>query len=266
MTSDPDAALHLPSFLYGSLRSVQQKAEREGKRCGERYRQDGTFPEPGKMEEVPPGEVVVAHEVVDFQRERPAWRLYMVSHVMGVLSEGTPSQSPMPARHAYEAHFRETAWGALFFATAHMSPVSAERTARRIQAVLRFWEPLQVARYLFKHPMEAHALEDLLAVACDWVLRVWCPGDAPVRARLESAARRMATATRDECIEVIIQELSRALDHAGQLNYPDMVADPSFQRERLRMLDSRSFERLSGAYTGELIRRLRQWDWELGMQ
>ncbi|HEX8536450.1 MAG TPA: hypothetical protein VF664_03225 [Cystobacter sp.] len=110
----------------------------------------GTFPAPRRMLEVPAGGTVVARDVVDFQRERPAWRLYMVSHVMGSLaSEG---QKPLPVRHAYEALFRGTAWGALFFATAHMGAVSAERTAQRLQAVLRFWEPLQRASYLFKYP------------------------------------------------------------------------------------------------------------------
>jgi len=142
------SSLQLPSFLQGTFRSVQQKTHREGLRCGEQYREDGAFPIPRQMVEVPPTEVVVAHEVVDFQRERPAWRLYMVSHVMGSLApEG---HKPIPVRHDYEAFFRETAWGALFFATTHLGAVSAERTARRLQSVLRFWEPLQSARYLFK--------------------------------------------------------------------------------------------------------------------
>ncbi|HZH15091.1 MAG TPA: hypothetical protein VE057_12125 [Archangium sp.] len=80
------APLQLPSFLQGTFRSVKQKTHREGLRCGEQYREDGTFPLPRQMMEVPPGEVVVAHEVVDFQRERSAWRLYMVSDVMGSLA------------------------------------------------------------------------------------------------------------------------------------------------------------------------------------
>jgi hypothetical protein len=265
MTPGQTTSLQLPSFLYGTIRSVEQKAKREGLRCGEQYRKDGTFPAPREMLEVPAGEVVVAHEVVDFQRERPAWRLYMVSHVMGFLApEG---QRPFPVRHDYEAFFRETAWGALFFATTHMGAVSAERTARRLQAVLRFWAPLQCARYLFKKLGAAQTLEEVMVASCDWAMDAWCPeGEASVRARLEVAAERMARATREDCIEAIFRQMPLALAHAGKLKHREVVADPAFQRERLATLDSRTFERVSGARTGALISLLHDWDYQLGLQ
>ncbi|WP_257452804.1 hypothetical protein [Archangium lipolyticum] len=265
MTLRQPASLHLPSFLQGTFRSVQQKTKREGLRCGEQYREDGTFPAPRQMLEVPAGEVVVAHEVVDLQRERPAWRLYMVSHVMGALAPD--GQSAFPVRDDYEALFRDTVWGALFFATTHMGPVSAERTARRLQSVLRFWEPLQSARYLFKPLRGAQTLEEVMVASCDWAMDAWYPeGGASVRARLEVAAERMARATREDCIDAILREMPRALAHAGKLKHRQMLADPSFQRERLATLDSWSFERVSGACTGYLIWLLTGWDRELGRQ
>jgi hypothetical protein len=217
------------------------------------------------MLEVSAGGMVVARDVVDFQRERPAWRLYMVSHLMEALS--SEGQKPLPVRHAYEAFFRETAWGALFFATTHMGAVSAERTAQRLQAVLRFWEPLQCAGYLFKSPGAAHTLEELMVAACDWAMDAWCPeGYSSVRVRLEVAAERMARATRADCIEAIFREMPRALAHAGHLKHQEMVADPAFQRERLATLDSWSFDRVSGARTGDLISLLHDWDHELGQR
>ncbi|AKJ00890.1 hypothetical protein ATI61_112153 [Archangium gephyra] len=265
MTLEQSASLQLPSFLHGTFRSARQKAKREGLRCGEQYHEDGTFLAPRQMVAVPPGEVVVVHEVVDFQRERPAWRLYMVSHVMVALSE--PPQSSIPVRRDYEALFRETAWGALFFATTHMGPVSAQSTAKRLQAVLRFWEPLQGARYLFKKLGEAHTLEELMVASCDWAMAAWCPGeDAPVRERLALAVDRMARATREDCIEAICREMPRALAHVGKLKHRSVVADPAFQRERLATLDPRAFERVSGALTGEIMSLLLDWDHELGMQ
>ncbi len=263
MSSEQSSSLQLPSFLHGTFRSVQQKTRREGLRCGAQYREVGAFSQPRQMLEVPPGEVVVTHEVVDFQRERPAWRLYMVSHVMVALSE--PPQSPFPVRNSYEALFRETAWGALFFATTHMGPVSAERTAKRLQSVLRFWEPLQSGRYLFKNPRMAHTLEELMLASCDWAMDAWCPvGDASVRSRLEAAAERMAQATREDCIEAIFREMPRALAHAGPLMHQHVVENPAFQRERLATLDAWSFERVSGACTADLIWLLHRWDRELG--
>jgi len=265
MSLDPSSSLQLPSFLHGTYRSVQQKTRREGLRCGEQYRKEGSFPAPRQMLEVPPGEVVVAHEVVDFQRERPAWRLYMVSHVMGDLSE--PPQSSFPVRDDYEEFFRQTAWGALFFSTTHMGPVSAERTAKRLQAVLRFWEPLQGARYLFKKLGATHTLEELMIASCGWALEAWCPvGETSVRARLEAAAERMAKATREDCIEAIFRQMPQALPHAGKLKHRQVLADPAFQRERLAALDPHAFERVSGACTSDLLGQVYSWDHELGKQ
>lgn len=267
MTSGQTTALQLPSFLHGPFRSARQKAKREGLRCGEQYQKDGTFLLPRQMVDVPPGEVVMAHDVVDFQHEHPAWRLYMVSDVMDGLLDALDWQNTLLVRDAYEAFFLETAWGALYFALAQMGPVSSERTAKRLQAVLLFWEPLQCARYLFKKLGAAHTLEELMVASCDWAMDAWCPGEgAPVHERLALAAERMARATREDCIEAIFREMPRALAHAGKLKHRNVVADPSFQRERLATLDSRAFERVSGALTGEIISLLHDWDHELGLQ
>jgi hypothetical protein len=257
----------MPSFLHGTYSSVRQKTRKEGLRYGEQYREDSSFPALRQMLEVPPGEVVVAHDVVDFHRERPAWRLYMVANLMGNLSE-TPSgewQNPFPVRHAYEAFCRETAWGALYFAIARTAPKSAERMALRLQALLRFWEPLQSARYLFTTPTAALTLEELMVASCDWAMDAWCPvGAASVRARLETVAERMARATREDCTEAILREMPRALAHAGTLRHRDVIADPAFQRERLATLEPLAFERVSGAHTGELIGLLHDWEHALG--
>jgi hypothetical protein len=267
MTPGQPASLQLPSFLHGTYRSVQQMARKEGQRCCAQYRKDGSFPHPQQMLEVPSGALVVMQGVVDFQHERPVWRLYMVSEVMSGLWEALDWQDTLLVRDVYEAFFRETAWGALYFAIEQMGPVSAERTASRLRALLRFWEPLQSARYLFKTLGAACTLEELMVASCDWAMDAWCPvGDASVRARLEMAAERMARATREDCLEAIFREMPRALVHAGNLKHRDVVADPSFQRERLAMLDPGSFERVSGARTSELIGQLHDWDHELGLQ
>jgi hypothetical protein len=244
---------------------VHQKTANEGIQCGEQYLRDGTFPIPRQMREVPRGEVVVAHEVVDFQRERPAWRLYMVSNVKNSVYEALEGRNTIPARDAYEAFFRETAWGALYFAIDPSSPVSAERTAARLQAVLRFWEPLQSVRYLFKNPGTSHTLEELMVASCGWAMEAWCPeGGSSTRARLETAAERMAHATREDCIEAILRLMPRALTSSRSLKHRNVLANPAFQRERLAMLDARAFDRVSGACTADLIGQLYDWDHELG--
>jgi hypothetical protein len=267
MTLEQSASLQLPSFLHGTFRSARQKAKREGLRCGEQYQKDGTFLLPRQLVEVPAGEVVVAHDVVDFHRERPAWRLFLVSDVMNGLLDAVEPKNKFSTRDAYEDFCLETAWGSLYFALAQMGPVSAQRTAKRLQAVLRFWEPLQCARYVFKKLGVAHTLEELMVVCCDWAMDAWCPvGEAFVRERLTMAAERMEKATREDCINAIFREMPRALAHAGELMHRNVVADPDFQRERLSTLDSWSFERVSGARPGDLIWLLTTWDRELEKQ
>jgi len=267
MASEQPSSLQLPSFLHGLYPSVHQKAKKEGLRCGEQYQKDGVFPAPRQMLEVSPGEVVLTHGVADFQHERPVWRLYMVSEVMLALSEASEWQDPFPVRDAYEAFFRETAWGALYFVTSQDAPRSADLTALRLQAVLRFWEPLQSARYLFKTLGTALTLEELMVASCGWAMDAWCPaGETSVHARLKTAAERMARATREECLEAIFREMPRALAYARNLKHRDVVADPTFQRERLASLDPLAFERVSGACTSDLLEKLYDWDHELGLQ
>ncbi|QRN99084.1 hypothetical protein JRI60_08710 [Archangium violaceum] len=267
MSLGQPSSLRMPSFLHGTYSAVHQKTRKEGLRCGEQYLKNSSFPAPLETLVVPPGEVVIAHEVVDFARERPAWRLYMVSHVMSGMSEALDWQNTFPMRDAYEAFFRETPWGALYFATSLEAPRSAERMALRLQAVLRFWETLQSARYLFSSPNAALTLEELMTAACDWAMDAWCPvgEEASVRARLETAAGHMARATREDSIEAIFREMPRALAHARNLKHRDVVAHPTFQRQRLTTLDPLAFERVSGACTSDLLEKLYDWDHELGM-
>ncbi len=268
MTSGQTAPLRMPSFLHGTYRSVQQKAKREGMRCGEQYLKDSTFPAPVHLLEVPRGEVVLADEVVDFQHERPSWRLYMVLKVKSSLYDALEGVNSITARDAYEAFFGETAWGALFFAIAPSAPVSAERTARRLEAVLRFWEPLVSVRYLFKKLGETQTLEEVMVASCGWALEAWCPEEeGPVRERLGRAAERMARATREDCIQAILRQMPQALRYAERdLKHRQVLADPAYQRERLTTLDARSFERVSAASTSGVLETLHDWDHELGLQ
>jgi hypothetical protein len=267
MTSGQPASLQLPSFLHGTYSSVHRKTRKAGQGCGEQYRKNGTFLLPREMLEVPPREAVLTLGVADIQHERPAWRLYMVSNVMEALWEALEDQNSITVRDAYEEFFRDMAWGALFFALAQMGPVSAERAASRLRAVLRFWEPLQTARYLFMNLGAPHTLEELLVASCNWAMDAWCPeGEPLVRARLELAVERMAKATREDSIEAILRQMPRALSSERGLKHRRVLADPVFQRERLASLTPMAFERVSAARTADLIGLLNDWEYELGRQ
>lgn len=267
MAPGQPAPLQLPSFLHGIYPAVHQKTHKEGMRCGEQYRKDGSFPAPQQMVEVAPGEVVVVEGVVDFQHARPAWRLYMVSNVRSGLWEALDYPSGYEVDDLFEAFCRETAWGALYFMCSHSAPQSAERMALRLQALLRFWEPLQSVRYLFRTPTDALSLDELMTAACAWAMDAWCPvGDASVRSRLAVAAERMARATREDSIAAILREMPRALSYARGLKHRDVVGDPVLQRQRIDSLTPKAFERVSGACTSEVLGLLYAWDRQLGKQ
>ena len=267
METTQPSSLQMPSFLHGPFLTVERKALKEGRRHVEQYQKDGSFLAPCELVAVPPGEVVVAHEVVDFYRERPAWRLYMLFKAMSGLCEALDWKNASQVRDAYEAAARETAWGALYFVISREAPKSAERMALRLQALLRFWEPLQSVRYLFNSPNASISLEELMIAAVDWAMDAWCPvGDASVRARLETAAERMAHATKEDCIEAILREMPRALAHASGLKHVGLLSDPAFLRQRFMALTPNAFERVSGAYTSELLARLYAWDRQLEKQ
>jgi hypothetical protein len=90
--------------------------------------------------------------------------------------------------------------------------------------------------------------------------------EGSVRSRFELAAARMARATKEDCIDAILREMPRALANARNLKHRNVLADPSFLRERLERLSPEAFERVSGACTPDLLGQLYAWDHELGKQ
>lgn len=257
----------MPSFLYGTATSIQQRAHAEGIRSGKQNQTSGVFPAPRELVEVPPGVVVVTHAAADFQRERPAWRLYGLWNVLEGLFEAVDWQNTSHVRDEYEALCRETAWGALYFALAQTTPMSAERVAMRLHAVLRFWEPLQSLRYIFKTRDKVLTLEELMAAACDWAMDAWgSPSEASIRDRLSCAADRMSRATREDSLEAMLRQMPQALAHARGLKHRDVLANPTAQRQFLATLDPASFERLSAACTSDLLAQLYAWERQLAKQ
>jgi hypothetical protein len=256
--------MQLPSFLHGSRSTAHSKVVAEGRRCARQYQKNGSFTLPREMLELAPGEVVSTYGGSDFQQHLPAWRLYLLSDVEMSLCEALEHGNWRQAEEQYEAFFRETAWGALYYATAEKPPESAERTAQRLQAVLRSWGTLETARYHYKKPGAILDLGEFLGNALDWVLEGWCPeGGASVRARLEVAAARMDRASREDCEEVILRRLPWVFQFAEQLQHPETVTDMTFWRERLPTLDAESFERISAASPVRVTQLLYQWDRQL---
>jgi hypothetical protein len=259
--------LQLPSFLHGSSSAIKRQAKTEGQRCAKHYQLHGAYPPPRELRTVAPDEVVFTHEVVDFQEERPAWRLHEYWETLTSLSK-TLGKSYRHINASHEPFFRETAWGSLFFAICGPAPDSAERTAPRLNAVLRSWDALQHGRYLHQKLNTFLTLEELMTAACGWAVDAWSPeGGDSVRSRLEVASERMARATREDCVEAILRQLPHILPFADRqkLNHPEVVMDIASWREHLTCLDAATFERISGVRPGWVLERLYLWDRQLDM-
>ena len=191
----------------------------------------------------------------------------MTGNVADGLQEALDWQNSRQVGDAFEKWCREAAWGALYFAIANEAPMNAMRVALRLRAVLQFWDELQSARYLFSSPDTALSLEELMNASSGWALEAWCLGrENPVRTRLEMAAERMGQATREDCTEVILQQMPQALSFAHGLKHRHVLTDPGFQRQRLSALDEASFASISAAWPAMLIRQLHIWDRQLEKQ
>ncbi|ATB43352.1 hypothetical protein CYFUS_008832 [Cystobacter fuscus] len=257
-------ALQLPAFLHGPITAIENAAKAEGRRCAKQYQVDGTFPAPMEMKAVAPNDLVFTHNVADIHDEHPAWRLYMASEVVMSLCDAT---SDRHLGDIYEEAFRQTAWGALHFALSGNAPESAARTARRLQAVLGFWDSLQHGRYIHQRLNTFLTLEELLTSACGWATDAWCPeGASSTHSRIEVASERMARATKEDCVEAILRQLPHIFSFADgrKLTHPEVVTNPTAWREHLIAMDDATFERLSGVRPAEVLRSLYQWDRQLG--
>jgi hypothetical protein len=141
MELSPPRSFHMPAFLHGTYASVRRKAMAEGRRCAEQYLEDGSLPAPRELLEVPPGAVVLMKKTIDLQKGHAAWRLYMVSDVREGLHEALDWKDSFHVGDVYEATFRDTPWGAVYYAVSHLAPMEAARVARRLAAVLRCSTP-----------------------------------------------------------------------------------------------------------------------------
>jgi len=261
MESKPFPSLEMPSFLFGSYVEVHRKATKEGRRCATRYQKEGVFPLPHEMLPVKPGSVVLMDGAADFTREQPAWRPYMLSDMREGLYKALDWKGTAQAREQYESAFRETAWGALHYAITYVAPMDVASFALRFKALLRFWDALQTARYLFTSPDAALTLDELIVAACSWALDAWCPDEGgSVRTRLEGAVERMSTATKEDSIQAILRQMPHVLASAQGLKHRELLAEPAFWQERLTTLDPESFQRISAGLTANILERLHLWD------
>ncbi|OJH36563.1 hypothetical protein BON30_32935 [Cystobacter ferrugineus] len=220
------------------------------------------------MLQVPPGELLemISGAVFD-ATPRPRWRIRMFVDVFMHLNEGVSEAEYPRARKAFESFCLSTPWGALYHAVSPPPPRNAERMARRLAALLRFWDVLQGPCYAYRVPDTHHTLDELMEYIYRETLEAWCPrGPASVREHLALAVERMARATREDCIEAVLRMIPCVVRMDIDLKHREEFNDPDFLRERLDALRPEDFEDISSAYRYSVNGQLFAWDRALGRQ
>ena len=266
MNTEHSPVLEFPAWLYGTKAAIRRKVSAEGRWWARQYLKTGAFPPPRQMHQVPPGEVLVMHAGAEgFDWALPRWRMHVFVEVFTRLDEGVPKEERPRMRDAFESFCLSTPWGALDHAVSPPPPQSAVRMASRLAAVLRFWEVLQGLRYAFWSFDQKYTLEELMDDIYRKTLEAWCPGGpASVREHLALTVERMSRATREECLEAVLQVMSGIVEVDTDIKHRGGLGDPDFLRERLSALPPNKFEELSSAYKYEVATQLSDWDRELG--
>jgi hypothetical protein len=265
MNTEQSPVLEFPAWLYGTTAAILRKARAEGRWWAREYLKTGAFPQPRQMRQVPPGEVLVMHQGGEgFDWNLPRWRVHLFGGVFMDLNEGVPKEERQRMRETFESFCLSTPWGALHYTVSPSPPRSAERVAKRLASVLRFWDVLQGPRYVFR-PGKKYTLEELMEDIYRKTLEAWCPGGpASVREHLALTVERMARATREDCLEAVLRVIPVLVEEDTEFKHREVLSDPDFLRERLSALPPKKFESISSAYKYAVTVQLADWDRELG--
>ncbi|HEX8438599.1 hypothetical protein [Archangium sp.] len=258
--------LAFPAMLHGLTGAVLRKVRAKGRGWAREYLETGAFTQPRQMLQVPPGELLEMISGAEFDViPRPRWRVHLFADVFLSLNEGVPKEERQRVEEAFESFCLSTPWGALYHAVSPPPLRSAERMARRLAALLRFWDVLQGPRYAYRVPDTHHTLDDLMDYIYRKTLEAWCPGGpASVREHMALTVGRMSRATREDCMEAVLRVIPVLVEVDAEFKHREVLSDSDFLRERLAALSPKDFENVSSAYTYTVTMQLAAWDRALG--
>ena len=267
MSESLSSGLEFPAMLHGLTRTVRPKVRAQGQRWAREYLKTGAFTQPRSMLRIAPGELLEMQSAVLFDFvPQDRWRVHMFDSVFLPFDAGLPEEECQPARERLESFCLSTPWGALFHAVSPYPPRSAVRTARRLTALLRFWDVLQGPRYAFWYDRE-DTLEQLMERIYGKTLEAWWPGGSTsVREHMSLAVERMSRATREDCTEALLRMIPLLLAEDFGFKHRAVLGDFDFLRERLTALPSGDFDSISGACKDPVTLQLADWDRALSRQ
>lgn len=266
MNMSEPPALQFPAMLHGQLGTIHGTVRAKGEDWAREYIKTGGFSHPQRLLQVLPGETLVMHSAAEFEfMDRSSWRIHMLIKVITSLDENVPEEERQRAGESFESFCLSTPWGALYHAMSPPPPRSAARMARRLAALLRFWDVLEGPRYAYRVPETHHTLDGLVEYLYRNTLEAWCPGGpASVREHLVLTVERMACATQEDCMEAVLRMMPLVVQLDKHLKHREVLSDPGFLRERLTALAPKDFEDVSSAFLYSVSGPLCAWDRELG--
>ncbi len=261
MTTASGPGLEFPALLHGSLAATRRRVSAEGHRWTQEFLQTRSFTPPQRMRPVLTDEVLIMHMGAEFLAPAPGWRPHVFIEVFTNLGHGIPASERQQFEESFEIFCLGTAWGALHYGVAPPPKRSAERMARRLAALLRFWEVLEGPRYAFWSYEQTYTLEALVQDLYGKTLEAWSPGgSASVREHLSLSVERMSHATRQACEEAMLRVIPALLAANKDFKHREVLGDPAFQRERLAALSPDDFESVSSAHRSAVNGLLYEWD------
>jgi hypothetical protein len=265
MTVSQSPVLEFPAMLHGPIGTIRREVRAKGQGWAREYLKTGAFTPPRRMLQVPPCEPLVMHSAAEFEfMGRSSWRIHMFIDVFMNLNDGVPKEERQRMEGTFESFCLGTPWGALYHAVSPPPPRSAERMARRLAALLRFWDVLQGPRYAYRVPDTHHTLDDLTNSIYRKTLEAWCPGGpSSVREHMVLTVERMSRATREDCMEALLRMIPVLVEVDAEFKHREVLSDPDFLRERLATLSPKDFENLSSAYIYTVTMQLAAWDRQL---
>ena len=247
--------IQFPTFLRGTVSSLRRSAKRVGQQWATAYREQQRFPEP-KLEVLTPGSLIYLKLASDLAHERQEWRLYFVQIVAGEICEALDYQDYARVSAEFEAYTAGWPWGALDAAVEHPVPNSAPVVARRIEAVLGFWEPLSTLRYVDRTP-QAVSLDAVMTNHFSGMLEMWLPArSGNIREDLAAAVEAMRRASAEDIRERLVEALARAARSESRFRHGELLTDPGWLSAAVGRLQPDVYEGLTGGNISDLLRTL----------
>lgn len=265
MTVSQAPELELPAMFHGLTGAILRAVRAKGRAWGREYFETGVFTPTRRMLRVPLGESLFVDSGADSNLVPvPRWRIHLFSDVFTGLSASVPKDKHPALEEAFESFCLGTPWGALYYVVSPPPPWSAERSARRFAALLRFWHVLQGPRYALWFERQS-TLDELVRDLHGVTLDAWVPErTASGREHLALAVERMARATREECLEAVLRVMPVLIQTDKGFKHREALLEPGFLREHLVALSPENFAKLSGANRHTVTMQLADWDRALG--